>query len=141
MWGGAIKSEKSKNILDENYDVGVGNSLVLWVTIESLNDKNYFGELLKDIVQLSKRFNTKVVVLTPFVHLTNKPLNQKQSLVIIKALEKYLGEKGFGVKKAHFGSAKDLKMSSPADKYQVVYRSYPKPIFVRIPSQTLLKQK
>lgn len=128
--GGAIKSEKAQNIVDLVQDVNVKNSLVIWITIESLKDKIYFEDLLEDITLLSQRFNTKTIVLTPFVHLTNKPLNLKQSLVIIIALDKYLKENGFDVKRANFGGAKDLRMSSPADKYQCVYRSYPKPSFV-----------
>ena len=128
--GNPIKSQKAQNINDDNHNVDVKNSLVIWATIESLDDNSYFPDLLNDINLLSKRFDTKIIALTPFAHLTNKPLNLKQSFLIIDKLNDYLKENGFDVKRAHFGSAKDLRMFSPADQYQCVFRSYPKPEFI-----------
>jgi len=46
-------------------------------------------------------------------------------------LEEHLKKNGFLVTKGHFGSAKDLKMYSPADKMQVIFRSYPKPEYLK----------
>jgi len=128
--GNPIKSQKAQNNVETVKNIDVKNSLSIWITIESLEDKNYFSDLLRDIDPLSKRFNIKLIVLTPFVHLTNKPLNLKQSHIIIKELGSYLHKKGFDIKRAQFGSAKDLKMVSLADQYQCVYRSYPKPEFI-----------
>jgi len=130
--GNPLKSKTAQNISDDGHNINVKNSLSIWITIESLDDKNHFEELLVDLKLLSKRFDTKVITITPFAHLTNKPLNLKQSFLIIEELELFLKELGFDVQRAHFGSAKDLKMSSPADQYQCVYRSYPKPEFIKL---------
>ena len=64
-------------------------------------------------------------MLVPFVHLTEKIASRDDSFNILKKLYYFLLKHNFDVKMAHFGSAKDVIINCPADKYQVVHRSYP----------------
>ncbi len=106
-------------------DIDVKESIMVWITVESKKDIDYFSEIELDLRFLCKRFNTKTVVIIPFAHLTNKVAGHDISFNVIELLQKYILDKGYVVKRANFGSSKDLKFFSPSDAYQVVFRSYP----------------
>lgn len=112
------------NILEENV-------IVPWITIESEKDYNYFDDFLQDLTEMKNHFKTNKVVLTPFAHLANSQVTFKTAFRILCDLDDFLKQNGFITIKAHFGSAKDLKFYSPADKLQVVFRSYPKPEYLK----------
>jgi hypothetical protein len=120
-----VKSSRTKILDNDTNEIDEKECLCPWVTIESNKDVNYFQDFLKDIKFLSVRFKTKTIVLIPFVHLSNEIASQKHALEVINKLQLFLLEKGYVVKKANFGSSKNVKFFSPGDSYQVVFRAYP----------------
>jgi|GEM_PF-1387486 len=124
-------SSKSK-INDSSFDlIDEKDVLVPWITIESKSDGSVerFLQVLSDLNLMSSHFKTKNVVVVPFAHLSSQIAEQKTSFEIIGEFCSFLKEKGFVVKRANFGSHKDLEFSSPADEFQVFFRQYPKPDF------------
>lgn len=130
--GNITYTDKLSKPIDKNIEnINETNVLMPLVTIEKENDYNYFDDFLIDLKELKLHFNTKKIILSPFVHLSNSQIPFKNAYRIICDLESYLKTNDFEVKRAHFGSAKDLKFFSPADPKQVVFRSYPKPEFLK----------
>lgn len=130
--GNIQQSNRLKEKLDNNEnEINEENTFAIWITIEIESDYNYFENLLKDLNELKGHFKTNKIILTPFAHLANPQVSFKTAFRILCDLETFLKQNNFDVKKAHFGSAKDLKFFSPADPKQVVFRSYPKPEFLK----------
>ncbi len=130
--GNVHPSERIKEELDKKeLDINENNIIMPWVTIETENDYNYFEDFLETINEMKNHFNSNKIALTPFAHLANSQVSFKTAFRIICDLEEFLKQKGFTVIKGHFGSAKDLRFYSPADTKQVVFRSYPKPEFLK----------
>ena len=101
-----------------------------WITIEGKEDVNYFEAFEKDLKEQANHFKTNNVVLLPFVHFVYNIPPSELSFWILMKLKDYLESKKYSVKLAHFGSSKDFKFFSPADKMQVVMRQYPNPVDV-----------
>jgi hypothetical protein len=124
-------SDKAKDLDNDENTIDDNNCIFPWITIETEQDYNYFDDVLKDINSLKEHFKTNKIVLMPFAHLANSQVSFKTAFRILCDLEEHLKKNGFLVTKGHFGSAKDLKMYSPADKMQVIFRSYPKPEYLK----------
>ncbi|HOY55841.1 MAG TPA: threonyl-tRNA synthetase editing domain-containing protein [bacterium] len=121
------KSTRMKPIiqdLEENLDEK--KVVVPWVTIESHKDENFFSDFLNDLKIVADKFKTKKIILCPFAHFASKIPSKEISFEIFCNLADYLIKNGFEVKKVHFGSYKNVLLSSPASEYQVMFRSYSK---------------
>ena len=68
-------------------DIDVKESIMVWITVESKKDIDYFSEIELDLRFLCKRFNTKTVVIIPFAHLTNKVAGHDISFNVIELLQ------------------------------------------------------
>ena len=113
-------SQNSEENIDEK------NVIVPWVTIESEKDKIFFDDFLNDIRVVADKFKTNKIILFPFAHFSSKIPKKETSFKIFDNLYEFLIKNNFNVKKAHFGSYKDVLLDSPANEYQVMFRSYPK---------------
>ncbi len=123
---GNSKPTKKFNCVDfEITNIFEKNVLAIFISIENIGDTAYFFDLLSDLKKLSLRFDTNKIIIIPFVHFITKIPPIKEAFEVINKFYAFLAYEGYVVKKAHFGSSKDIELMSPSDPFQVVFRSYP----------------
>ncbi len=123
-----VKKSTRMNPIDQEVEENIDekNVIVPWITVESEKDKNFFDDFLSDIKKVSDKFKTNKIILVPFAHFTSKIPKKEISFKVFNELYNFLVSKNYEVKKVHFGSYKDILLDSPANEYQVMFRSYPK---------------
>ena len=127
--GNINHSHRIKAIDHRNNDISEQNVIVPWITVESEKDIFFLDDVIQEIEKMSATYNTKLVVITPFGHLSNTHCNKKKAYEILQTLTQRLVDKMFAAQLAHFGSYKDVEFLSEAHPEQVKFRTYPKPVY------------
>lgn len=92
--------------------ISFGRCLVFFVAFEEGDGEANLDIAVKDVKSDSDQVKEKVVVVYPFVHLTERPLAPDASLKLLGSLAKKLGEQGLEVHKAPFGWTKSFSVET-----------------------------
>lgn len=125
--GRNVPSSRMKQVDFEDNEIKTKKAFLLFTCINSKKDDKMISEAAVELAKIAKKIRVKEVVLCPFAHLDSKIAPAKYSFMVIKGLEKKLIEKGLKVKRAHFGSYKEVKIHLPAHPFEVFYREFPTP--------------
>ncbi len=90
----------------------IGESLVVFTAVEKRDEKNPEGSaknLVLNIKDIASQVKEKIIVLYPYVHLSNEPSDPKTALQVLDSAEKEL-KKEFKVHRSPFGWYKSFNI-------------------------------
>jgi len=108
--------------------VDIGRSLVVFLAVEEDDDEAKAVLMASQVASDAKEIGENKIVIYPFVHLTEKPLEPSKSIELIKKVATTLRGEGFEVRRAPFGWTKGFYievMSHPLAERGVRIREPP----------------
>jgi len=122
-WNPQIKSLKSA--ADVRNGNSVDNVIVAFIHAEAEDEereKSVITKLAKNLKWLSKKLDTKKIVLHSFAHLSNSKASPKFVQKVFEDTEKRLRKVGFEVWQTPFGYFVDLDLTAPGMSLARVFK-------------------
>ncbi len=108
-----IKKEISvAELAAKGQKIDLGRCLVLFSAFEEGDNEDKLSSLVSQIKKDSGEVKETKVIIYPFVHLTEKPLEPEKAMALISVLAKNLAQEGLEVHRAPFGWTKSFSIES-----------------------------
>lgn len=114
-----IKPESKKSSSEE-----MNECLVCFFTVENGDDETNLENFYNEIIKTAKELETKNLMISPFVHLSNNIASSEASKNIYKNLLEKFKNTDYKVSSSHFGYHKSLQLDVKGHPGSFRYREF-----------------
>ncbi len=118
-WPKGINPEKKKSNSEE-----MKKCLVVFFCVEEGDEKKQVDAIYNEILKTAKEIKTKNLMISPFVHLSNKIATPEVAKQLYEQLMKKFTDSDFVVKSSHFGYHKSLLLDIKGHPGSFRYREF-----------------
>jgi len=121
------KSNRPKGIIPDKKSADeekFGNGLVVFLCVEKGDKQEQSNQLYEEIQKAAKEVNTKDILISPFVHLSNNIADAGIAKDFFKNIYEKVKDSGYNTNTAHFGYHKSVKLDIKGHPGSVRYREF-----------------